>query len=117
MCGGAPQPAVAGEVPAFAPGMINHMQQMRRFKDADKGPQPTPPVIPLFAAEPDPTGAVATFQPKGPTFTFNNAFFKDLGTNGRTCFTCHQPQNGWSVSAADVVIPFDGEPGASRSSV
>ena len=56
--------------------MIKHMHQMRRFKDVDKGPQPTPPVIPRFAAEPDPSGAVATFQPKGPTFTFNNAFFR-----------------------------------------
>ena len=65
MGGGAPQVAAAEEVPAFAPGMIKHMQQMRRFKDVDKGPQPTPPVIPRFAAEPDPTGAVATFQPKG----------------------------------------------------
>jgi cytochrome c peroxidase len=25
-----------------------------------------------------------------------------LGTNGRTCGTCHQKQNGWTVSAADV---------------
>ena len=112
MGGGAPQVAAAEEVPAFAPGMIKHMQQMRRFKDVDKGPQPTPPVIPRFAAEPDPTGAVATFQPKGATFTFNNAFFKDLGTNGRTCFTCHQPQNGWSVSAADVAKRFAASAGA-----
>jgi hypothetical protein len=28
-----------------------------------------------------------------------NAFFQDLGSNGRTCFTCHQPQDGWSLSA------------------
>jgi len=110
--GGAPQLAAAEEVPAFAPGMIKHMQQMRRFEDVDKGPQPTPRVIPRFAAEPDPTGAVATFQPKGATFTFNNAFFKDLGTNGRTCFTCHQPQNGWSVSAADVAKRFAASAGA-----
>lgn len=96
----------ADEVPAFAPGMINHMQQMRRFKDVDKGPQPAPSVIPRFSAALDPTGAVATFQPNGATFTFNNAFFKNLGTNGRTCFTCHQPQNGWSVSAAGVSERF-----------
>ena len=96
----------AEEGPAFAPGMINHMQQMRQFKDADKGQQPTPSVIPRFSAALDPTGAVATFQPNGATFTFNNAFFQNLGTNGRTCFTCHQPQNGWSVSAADVAKRF-----------
>ena len=103
---GAPQIAAAQEVPAFAPGMINHMQQMKRFKDVDRGPQPTPTVIPRLSVDPDPTGAVATFQPNGATFTSNNAFFQNLGTNGRTCFSCHQPQDGWSVSAADVATRF-----------
>src|SRR5258705_9914336 len=27
-------------------------------------------------------------------------------SNGRTCFTCHQPQTGWTVSAADVRARF-----------
>ena len=94
------------DVPAFAPGMINHMQAMRRFKDPDRGAQPTPNVIPRFEADPDASGAIATFQPGGATFTANNAFFQDLGTNGRTCFTCHQPQNGWGVSAASVADRF-----------
>ena len=104
--GAAPQLAAAQDVPAFAPGMINHMQQMKRFKDVDRGQQPTPPVIPRFSVDPDPTGAVATFQPNGATFTVNNAFFQNLGTNGRTCFSCHQPQDGWGVSAADVATRF-----------
>ncbi len=103
---GVPQFAVAQDVPAFAPGMINHMQQMKRFKDVDRGQQPTPPVIPRLSIDPDPTGAVASFQPNGTTFTFNNAFFQNLGTNGRTCFSCHQPQDGWGVSAADVAARF-----------
>lgn len=102
----APQLALAQDVPAFAPGMINHMQQMKRFKDVDHGQQPTPPVIPRFSVDPDPTGAVGTFQPNGATFTVNNAFFQNLGTNGRTCFSCHQPQDGWTVSAADVAKRF-----------
>ena len=102
----APQLAAAQDVPAFAPGMINHMQQMKRFKDVDHGQQPTPPVIPRFSVDPDPTGAVGTFQPNGATFTVNNAFFQNLGTNGRTCFSCHQPQDGWTVSAADVAKRF-----------
>jgi len=46
-------------------------------------------------------------QPNGATITANNAFFQDLGTNGRRCVTCHQPQNGWSVSAKDVAERFD----------
>jgi len=88
-------------------GMIAHMQAMRRFEDVDQGVQPAPPIIPRFELDLDTTGAVATFQPAGATFPFNNAFFQNLGTNGRTCFTCHQPQTGWTVSAASVAARFD----------
>jgi cytochrome c peroxidase len=117
---GASQPAMAqsareqgaANVPAFAPGMINHMQAMRRFKDRDQGVQPTPNVIPKFEIDRDASGAIATFQPNGQTFTANNAFFQNLGTNGRTCFTCHQPANGWSVSAASVADRFAESGGA-----
>jgi cytochrome c peroxidase len=103
---GTPRLAAAQDVPAFAPGMISHMQKMEQFKDVDHGSQPTPPVIPRFEVDPDPSGAVATFQPNGATFTYNNAFFQNLGTNGRTCFTCHQPATGWGVSAASVQARF-----------
>jgi cytochrome c peroxidase len=92
--------------PAFASGMIDHMQAMRRFKDPDQGVQRAPLIIPRFALDNDPVGAIATFQPGGATFPTNNAFFQDLGTNGRTCFTCHQPQTGWTVSAASVAARF-----------
>ena len=98
--------------PAFAPGMINHMQAMRRFKDPDAGVQRAPAVIPRFEIDRDRGGAVATFQPGGATFPVNNAFFQDLGTNGRTCFTCHQPQSGWTVGAADVGARFAASGGA-----
>jgi cytochrome c peroxidase len=110
LAGGVSLPALAGNettgTPAFAPGMIDHMQAMRRFKDPDQGVQTAPPVIPRFAIDRDPAGAVATFQPGGATFTFNSPFFQNLGTNGRTCFTCHQPQSGWTVSAAGVAARF-----------
>ena len=29
-----------------------------------------------------------------------NAFFQSLGTNGRTCFSCHQPASGMSISTS-----------------
>jgi cytochrome c peroxidase len=28
------------------------------------------------------------------SFDPDNPFFQSLGTNGRTCFTCHQPDQG-----------------------
>lgn len=81
-------------------GAIAHAQKMRRlFPDIGGDTQPTPPVIPEFEIDWDPGGAIATFQPKGSTVTATNGFFQNLGTNGRTCFTCHQPQDGWSLSA------------------
>jgi len=32
------------------------------------------------------------------SFDFDNPFFQDLGGNGRTCFTCHRPDEGWTVT-------------------
>src|SRR4051812_24707634 len=91
---------------AWQAGAFRHTDRMRAFPDIDHGPQSTPPVIPEFDADFDPSGMIATAQPEGPTQTSRNAFFANIGTNGRTCFTCHQPQNGWSVSAADVQARF-----------
>jgi cytochrome c peroxidase len=50
-------------------------------------------------------------QPNGDTQTSSNAFFQNLGTNGRTCFTCHQTQTGWSVSAQSVKDRFNASSG------
>jgi len=104
-------PVASASAPDFAPAMIEHMQKMRRYKDADHGVQHTPRVIDRFRVDEDPKGAIASYQPGGATITANNAFFKDLGTNGRTCFTCHQPQNGWGVSAHDVAERFENSAG------
>jgi cytochrome c peroxidase len=91
----------------FAPAMIEHMRKMRRYKDPARASEYIPPVIDRFRVDLDPKGAIASFQPNGATITANNAFFQDLGTNGRRCVTCHQPQNGWSVSARDVAERFE----------
>jgi cytochrome c peroxidase len=81
-------------------GEIAHAQKMRRlFPEIGRDKQATPFFIPQLEIDGDPSGAIATFQPKGSTLTAKSAFFQDLGTNGRTCFTCHQPGDGWSLSA------------------
>jgi cytochrome c peroxidase len=36
------------------------------------------------------------------TIDANNPFFQDLGTNGRTCFTCHRPAEGWTVTPEEL---------------
>ena len=95
----------------WAPGAIEHAQDMRRFRDVDQSSQATPPIIPKFEVDPDPTGRIATFTPGVATITANNAFFKNMGTNGRTCFTCHQPQTGWTISAASARARFEASAG------
>ena len=101
----------SGQTREWVPGAINHAQEMRSHKDSDHGSQSTPDTIPKFAIERDPSGGIATFQPSGPTSTASNAFFQNLGTNGRTCFTCHQPQNGWTISAAGARSRFEATSG------
>jgi cytochrome c peroxidase len=76
----------------------------------EHGSQTTPANIPKLDVDGDASGQVATFQPGGPTST-TNAFFQNLGTNGRTCFTCHQPQDGWTVSAASAGARFQASAG------
>jgi cytochrome c peroxidase len=55
----------------------------------------------------DPTGAIETYttDPSG-TLDLTGPFFQSLGTNGRSCGTCHQPSDAWTVSAAHVRARF-----------
>ena len=92
---------------AWQPKALEHTARMRGFSDPDHAQQQAPTVIPQFKEDRDSFGAIATLQPGGPTKTSQNAFFADLGTNDRTCFTCHQPQNGWGVSAQHVRDRFE----------
>ena len=73
----------------------------------------------------DPTSDGASFVPNGTLFanpggtsstysdSTNNGidltgpFFQNLGTNGRSCRSCHQPSDGMSVSAAHDQERFD----------
>ena len=54
----------------------------------------------------NPNGKLQSYQPGGATITANNSFFQNLGTNGRSCFSCHRPQDAWSISAADATARF-----------
>ena len=52
------------------------------------------------------SGEVATFTGNG-FIDQGNPFFQNLGTNGRTCGTCHQPGDGWTVVPAHIQARFD----------
>ena len=49
----------------------------------------------------DPSGQVRTLNVNG-AFDLNNPFFQDLGANGRSCVTCHQPGAAWTITPANV---------------
>lgn len=71
-----------------------------------------PPVVPQLGITQDPLGALGNYQPAGPTLKASSAFFQDLGTNGRTCESCHQSREGWSISATGVQDRFTRSRGA-----
>ncbi len=56
----------------------------------------------------DPTGILTTFTTDSSAqIDLTGPFFQQLGTNGRSCSTCHQPSDGWTVSAAHVKARFE----------
>jgi cytochrome c peroxidase len=62
--------------------------------------------IPNGVFFPNPNGASQTYSTNGGGIDLTGPFFQSLGTNGRTCGTCHQPSDGMSVSAANVELRF-----------
>ena len=64
------------------------------------------PFIPNGAHFPNPGGTSQTYSTAGRGIELTGPFFQNLGTNGRTCATCHQPSDGMSISAIDVQQRF-----------
>ena len=64
--------------------------------------QSLPNLFPL----PNHTGFLETYNVKNAPISLKGAFFQSLGTNGRSCASCHLPTEGWSVSAAEVQLRF-----------
>ena len=66
------------------------------------GAQSLPNLFPL----PDATGLIETYNINIQSISLNGAFFQSLGTNGRSCSSCHRPTEGWGVSAAEIQLRF-----------
>ena len=54
----------------------------------------------------NPHGKVGNYNAPGATITANNAFFQSLGTNGRSCVTCHNPPSGLGLSLKNIKARF-----------
>ena len=70
---------------------------------ADLHAGPFKPVDPLTTD--DASGQARTFTPSG-TIDKTNPFFQSLGSNGRSCGTCHRVENAWSISPPDLQLRF-----------
>ncbi|HEY6084100.1 MAG TPA: hypothetical protein VIU63_01810 [Nitrospira sp.] len=66
----------------------------------------TLPFLPNLFPFPDPSGLLETFSATGKVDQ-TGPFFQSLGTNGRSCATCHQPADAWSISATHVAERFE----------
>lgn len=53
----------------------------------------------------DPFGWLRSFTASGSIDT-SNAFFQSLGSNGRSCNTCHRQEEAWSITPAGVRARF-----------
>ena len=60
---------------------------------------------PVMQTFPDPTGEFRTYSSAG--FDGRNLFFQSAGTNGRSCVTCHQPNDAWTIIPSHVQARFD----------
>jgi len=61
--------------------------------------------LPNLFAFLDFTGFSATNSTTG-SIDLSNPFFQSLGTNGRSCGTCHAPSDGFGLSAADAQLRY-----------
>src|SRR4051812_26439259 len=56
------------------------------------------------------TGISQTFTASG-TIDTSNEFFQSLGTNGRSCVTCHDPKDNWTIVPATLQTRFNNSGG------
>lgn len=55
---------------------------------------------------PNAAGLLETYNTANHPIDLTGPFFQSLGTNGRTCASCHRAAEGWSVSADEVKLRF-----------
>jgi cytochrome c peroxidase len=63
--------------------------------------------LPNLYPFPNATGVLETFNAGGKPIDLTGPFFQSLGTNGRSCGSCHRPGQGWSISADEVKARFE----------
>jgi cytochrome c peroxidase len=67
----------------------------------------TAQILPNLFPFPNGSGFVETYNAKGKPIDLTGPFFQSLGTNGRSCASCHRPAQGWSISAEELRMRFE----------
>jgi cytochrome c peroxidase len=63
--------------------------------------------IPNLFPYPNASGTLETLNVNGTALDISGAFFQSIGTNGRSCATCHQAAQGFSISTQELKTRFD----------
>ena len=63
--------------------------------------------LPNLFPFPNLSGLLETYNSAGKPIDLTGPFFQSLGTNGRSCGSCHRPAQGWSISAQEVKVRFE----------
>src|SRR6266852_2600888 len=67
--------------------------------------------LPNLFPFPNATGLLETYNTANGPIDLTGPFFQSLGTNGRSCASCHQPAQGWGISAEEVKARFEATQG------
>jgi cytochrome c peroxidase len=63
--------------------------------------------LPSLFPFPNAEGILKTYNAGNRPINLTGPFFQALGTNGRSCASCHRPAQGWSISAEEVKLRFE----------
>jgi cytochrome c peroxidase len=101
--------AIAGAAVLFT-GLIVISTSVRGSEGGDGNGhvvQSLPNMLPF----PNASGLLATYNAGGGSIDLTGPFFQSLGTNGRSCGSCHRPAEGWSISADEIKHRFNATQG------
>jgi hypothetical protein len=63
--------------------------------------------LPNLFPIPNASGLLETYNAGDKPIDLTGPFFQSLGTNGRSCGSCHRPAQGWTISAQEVQARFE----------
>lgn len=96
------------QVPHDAPKYLksSYFSSLSSPRQSDDNKDDIPNVFKSQSFE-NPLGLGGIYQQGGDVNTAGNAFFQRLGTNGRTCYSCHRPDSGMSLSLGSIRETFN----------